>query len=301
MLYLTETQVRQLLPMRAAVGMVREAFEGLHAGTAQNQSRRRLILPTGTVLHALAGCCGNYLGTKIYSTNGQHRIFDFFALLFEAETGRALAFLRADELGAIRTGAATGYAADLLAAPDASVMGMIGSGHQARTQLEAVRAVRNIKEVRVWSRTREPLEQFCREHNCTAAPSAEAAIRGAQIVVTATNAKDPVLETSWISPGTFVAAMGSNQGKRREIPAGLLDAAGLIAIDSIEQGRTEAGDIILADKWDKVVELKDVKPGWDPSRIAIFESLGLGIEDVVAAGYVYEQALAKGVGMQLPE
>lgn len=285
--------------MRAAVDLVRGAFESLHAGTGQNQSRRRLILPTGTVLHALAGASGKYLGTKIYSTNGKHGVFHFCALLFDAETGRGLAFLEADELGAIRTGAASGYAADLLSAPDASVLGMIGSGHQARTQLEAIRAVRPIREARVWSRRREPLERFCAENGCIAAESAEAAIRGAQIVVTITNAKDPVLETAWIQPGTFVAAAGSNQGKRRELPADLLEAAGVIAIDSIEQGKIEAGDIILADRWDKVVELKDVKRGHDPSRIAIFESLGLGIEDVVAAGYVYEQALSRNIGLGL--
>jgi ornithine cyclodeaminase/alanine dehydrogenase-like protein (mu-crystallin family) len=301
MLYLTEAQVRELLPMRAAIELVREAFAGLKAGTAQNQSRRRLILTTGTVLHALAGASGKYLGTKVYSTNGRHGVFHFCALLFDAETGRVLAFLRADELGAIRTGAATGYAADLLAAPDASVMAMIGSGHQARTQLEAVRAVRPIREVRVWSRRREPLEAFCREHGCVAAASAEAAVRGAHIVVTATNAKDPVIQTAWISPGTFIAAMGSNQGKRRELPADLLDVAGLVAIDSIEQGKIEAGDIILADRWDKVVELKDVQRGYDASRISIFESLGLGIEDVAAAGYVYERAVAGGIGLELPE
>ena len=301
MLYLTESQVRELLPMRAAVDLVRRAFEELQAGTGQNQSRRRLTLPTGTVLHALAGASGNYLGTKVYSTNGQHGVFAFCALLFEAATGRALAFLRADELGAIRTGAASGYAADLLAAPDASVVGMIGSGHQARTQLEAVRAVRDIREARVWSRRKEPLEQFCKDHGCVAAESAEAAVRGAHIVITVTNAKDPVLESSWIRPGALVAAAGSNQGKRRELPADLLEAAGLIAIDSVEQGKIEAGDIILANCWDKVVELKDVKRGHDPSRIAVFESLGLGIEDVAVAGHVYEQAIRRNIGLQLPE
>src|SRR5207302_9424992 len=127
-----------------------------------------------------------------------------------------------------------GYAADLLAAPDASIVGMIGSGHQATMQLAAMRAVRDLKEVRVWSRRRDALGSFCMEHKCTPAKSAEEAVRGAHIVVTATTTKDPVIETAWLSPGTFVAAMGSNQGKRRELPADLLDAAWIIAIDSIE-------------------------------------------------------------------
>jgi len=212
-------------------------------------------------------------------------------------------------LGQIRTGAATGYAADLLASPNASVAGIIGSGRQARTQLEAVRAVRSIQTARVWSRRRDALEQFCQEMDATPAETAEAAIRGADVVITATNAKDPVLETAWIKPGAFVAAIGSNQGNRRELPADLLAAAGLVVVDSIEQARIEAGDLILAgdsgaggsgaDGFSRVVELKDVDAGWEPQRISVFESLGLGLEDVAAAAHVYEQAVARNIGRPL--
>jgi ornithine cyclodeaminase/alanine dehydrogenase-like protein (mu-crystallin family) len=299
MLYLTEAQVHELLPMRACIDLVRRAFQEWHDGKAQNQSRRRLALPTGTVLHSLAGACGQYLGTKVYFTNGKHGILEFFFLLSDAETGRALAIMRAEELGGIRTGAASGYAADLLAAPDASVLGVVGSGYQARTQVAAIRAIRPIREVRVWSRRSESREQFAREHGAIAVPAAEAAVRGAHIVITATNAKDPVLEAEWIKPGTFVAAMGSNQAGRRELPAELVRAAGLIAIDSLEQAKIEAGDLILADCWSNVVELKDVTPGYDPARITIFKSLGLGLEDVAAGAYVYEQALQRNIGLAL--
>jgi len=301
MLYLTEADVQQLLPMKACIKVVRAAFEELNAAKAQNQIRRRLVLPTGTVLHALAGSCGGRMGTKIYSTNGKHGNFEFFFLLFDAETGKTLAVMQASELGCIRTGAATGYAADLLAAPDANTLGIIGSGYQARRQVEAVRAVRPIRQVRAWSRHREPLEKFCQEMNAVAAESAEAAVRGAEIVVTATNSKDPVLAASWILPGTFISAMGSNQGNRRELPGELLSAAGLVVVDSLEQAKIEAGDLVLAHCWDNVVELKDVEPVHDPRRITIFESLGLGLEDVAAGSYVYDQAVKKGVGTQLPE
>ncbi len=299
MLYLTEADVAQLLPMSACVDMMRRAFEDLRAGTAQNQARRRLILPTGSVLHQLAGAYGKYFGTKIYSTNPRHGLLEMVVLLFDADTGRALAMFEAETLGQLRTGAATGYAADLLAAPDASVVGMIGSGRQARTQLEAVRAVRDIRETRVWSRNREKLEKFCAEMGATAAESAEAAVRDAPIVITATNAKDPVVATGWIAAGTFVAAIGSNQGNRRELPPDLFAKAGLVAVDALDQAKVEAGDLILADNWTNVVELKDVQRGYNPDRISIFESLGLGLEDVAAAGYVYEQALARKVGRSL--
>jgi alanine dehydrogenase len=287
--------------MRACIDAVRSAFEQLHVGKAQNQSRRRLILPTGTVLHAMAGSCAGRLGTKVYSTNARQGNFEFFFLLFDAETGKTLAIMQASELGCIRTGAATGYAADLLSAPSASVMGIIGSGYQARRQVEAVRAVRNIREVRAWSRRREPLEQFCREVGAVPAGSAEAAVRDAEIVVTATSAKDPVLAAEWILPGVFISAMGSNQGNRRELPPELLSAAGLVVVDSLEQAKIEAGDLLLAHAWENVIELKDAKPGWDPQRITIFESLGLGLEDVAAGSYVYDQAVKLGVGTQLPE
>lgn len=301
MLFLAESDVHQLLPMRTCIDLLRRAFAEHREGKAHNQIRRRLMLPTGTVLHALAGATSKYLGTKVYSTNGKHGTFEFFVILYLAETGEALAIMRAEELGAIRTGAASGYAAELLAAPDASVVGMIGTGFQARTQLEAIRAVRPIKEARVWSRNRERVEKFAKDNNATPAESAEAAIRDAKIVVTATNAKDPVLDASWIAPGTFIAAMGSNQGNRRELPEALVKKAGLIAIDSIEQGKIEAGDQLLADTWQNVIELKDVQPGYDPSRITIFESLGIGLEDTAAAGYVYEEAVKRGVGIHLPE
>ena len=301
MVYLTESDVQQLLPMKACINVVRAAFEELRAGTAQNQTRRRLALPTGTVLHALAGSCSGRIGTKIYSTNGQHGNFEFFFLLFDAETGKTLAIMQASELGCIRTGAATGYAADLLASPDANTIGIIGSGYQARRQVEAIRAVRPIRQVRAWSRRREPLEEFCKEMNAVPAESAEAAVRDAEIVVTATNSKDPVLAASWIQPGTFISAMGSNQGNRRELPGELLSTAGLVAVDSLEQAKIEAGDLVLAHCWDNVVELKDVEPVYDRRRITIFESLGLGLEDVAAGSYVYDQAVKKGVGVQLPE
>jgi ornithine cyclodeaminase/alanine dehydrogenase-like protein (mu-crystallin family) len=221
-------------------------------------------------------------------------------LLYDAESGKPLAYMEANNLGMIRTGAASGYATDLLAAPDASVVGLIGSGWQARGQVDAMRAIRPIKEIRVWSRNRENAERFAREFDCRVVDSAEAAVRDAPIVVTATSSKDPVLEARWIQPGTLVNAMGSNVANRREIPADLVRAAGRVVVDDLEQAKIEAGDLILADSWTNVVELKDVQRGHDPARVTIFESLGIAVEDAAAAGYVYEQAVAKKIGRPFP-
>lgn len=137
--------------------------------------------------------------------------------------------------------------------------------------------------------------------NAIPADSPEAAVRGADIVIAATSAADPVVQTGWIQPGAFVAAIGSNQGNRRELPADLLAAAGLVAVDSLEQAKIESGDLILANALNgsNIAELKDVAKAWNESQVAVFVSLGLGLEDVAAAAYVYEQAVARKVGRPL--
>jgi ornithine cyclodeaminase/alanine dehydrogenase-like protein (mu-crystallin family) len=298
MLYLTENEVRELLPMAECIRVMREVFNGLRDGCAQNQPRRRLILKTGSVLHSLAGASGRYFGTKFYSTNPRHGAHFLFAL-YDADTAEPLALMEANYLGQIRTGAASGYATDVLANPEAAVVGIVGSGFQARSQLEAIRAVRPIRQARVWSRNPDKARQFADDMNAFAADSAEAAVRGADIVVTATNAKEPVLEAAWIRPGTHINAMGSNVANRRELPGDLVSSAALVAVDSLEQARIEAGDLILADSWDNVVELKDVRPRYEPGRITIFKSIGLGVEDVAAAGFVYQQARTRNIGRPL--
>ena len=292
MFYFTEQDVRDLLPMKEAVRMMRRTFEALEAGKAQNQPRRRLILPvTGSVLHSMAGAFGNYFGTKFYSTNPKFGAHFLFAL-YDARTATPLALIEANHLGQIRTGAASGYATDLMANPDAEVLGIIGSGFQARTQIEAIRAFRPIKSVRVWSRNTDNRRRLAVECSATATDTAEEAVRGAHIVVTATNSQDPVLDDAWIATGTHINAIGSNIANRRELPAELMRRADVVAVDSLEQARIEAGDLILADSWANVVELHTVQKKYDPKRITIFKSVGLGVEDVAAGAFVYERALA---------
>ena len=122
--------------------------------------------------------------------------------------------------------------------------------------------------------------------------TAEEAVRGAQIVVTATNSQEPVLEDGWIAPGTTINAMGANAANRRELPGDLVRRAALVAVDSLDQAKIEAGDLILPDSWANVMELQNVKRHFDPSQITIFKSLGIGVEDVAAGAFVYERALA---------
>jgi len=309
MLYLTEQDVRGLLPIKICIDLMQTAFERLASGEALNQPRRRLILPTGSVLHYMAGSDGQYYGAKVYATNPRHGAH-FLFLLYRAADAQPLAILEANHLGQIRTGAASGLATRFMAREDAATLAIIGSGFQARTQLEAMLAVRQISDVRVWSRNPAKRDAFAAETNTRAAETAEEAVRGAQIVVTATYAKDPVLSADWIAPGTHINAMGSNQANRREIPSELVHRADSIAVDSIEQARMESGDLLMAlddDGWSspRIVELKDVVTGrvqarTAPEQITLFKSNGLAVEDVIAAAFVYEQARAAGIGSPVP-
>ena len=296
MLFLTEDEVRELLPMTEAIRRTRLAFEALARGDAQSQPRRRLQLKTGSMLHQVPGAYGNYFGMKFYSTNPKAGVADFLFALYDAATARPLALMQANWLGQIRTGAASGYATDLMANPEADTLGIIGAGFQAKSQVDAIRTVRPIKTVRVYSRKSEKREKFAAEMNATVAASAEEAILGAHIVVTATWAKDPVIEDAWIGPGTHVNAMGSNATNRRELPEALVRRADLIAVDALDAAKNEAGDLIIPDQWSNVVELHTVKRGWSPEKVTIFKSVGLGMEDVAVGSYVYEQAVARKVG-----
>lgn len=278
--------------MDDAILRMRNVFEALRRGEAVSQSRRRLILPSGAVLHQMAGAWGSYFGTKIYSTNPKHGA-RFHFMLYDSETGRPLALFDANHLGQIRTGAASGYAADLLARADVRSLAIIGSGFQARTQLDAIARVRRFESIRVWSRNVEKRERFAASHpGVVAAATAEEAVRSADVIVTATSSKEPVIESAWVQPGALIIAMGSNQPNRRELPADLVKREGYLVVDSLEQARIEAGDFLMAfnePDWTRVVELKDaVRPA--PGTTTIFKSLGLGVEDVAAAAHVYESA-----------
>lgn len=293
MIQIDESTVRRLLPMRKAIELLESAFDAWAEGRAQNQPRRRVTMASGSMLHGMAGANERYFGAKIYSTNPRHGAW-FHFLLYEAATARPLALFEANWLGQIRTGAASGVATKRLARPEASSIGIIGSGFQARSQLDAVRAVCPIQTVMVYSRDRDKRESFAREMKATPVESAEEAVGGADIVITATNAKEPVFEASAVRAGTHINAVGSNQANRRELPAGIFERASAIVADSVDQCRIEAGDLLLGlDEagWRRVEELRDGRRRRSPEEITIFKSVGLGLEDLAVAGWVYEQVL----------
>ena len=311
-LYISEQEVLECLPMAKAIELVEDVFCRLDDGTAINHPRRRVILPTGSVLHYMAAGTAEYFGLKAYSVNaktGAH----FEVLLYRSADGMPLATLEANHLGQIRTGAATGVATKYLARADAGVAAILGSGFQARTQLEAVAAVRRLREVRVWSRKKEKREEFARRCaadfglNVRATETAQECVEGADIVTTATASKEPVLEAAWIAPGAHVNAAGSNWAQRRELPTELvLDRGAVVAVDSVEVGNIESGDLLIPMR-ERVldtlpaVDLSGIVAGRIAGRtsadqITIFKSNGLAAEDIAVGGFIYEEALRRGFG-----
>lgn len=290
MIHIHEAAVRAQLPMAKAIDLLEDVFDAWKDGRAFNQPRRRMLMPSGAVLHSLAGYNETYFGTKVYSTHPKHGAW-FHFLLYDAATARPLALFEANWLGQIRTGAASGLATRRLAREGPATVAVLGSGFQARGQLEAVRAVREVTRVLVWSRRRENAEKFAAEMGAEVAETADAAVQAASIVVTATSAKDPLFAAASVRPGTHICAVGSNAPGRRELPGELFARASAIVADSIEQARIEAGDLILGlDEagWARVEELRDGRVRRDADEITVFKSVGLGLEDVAVAAWVYE-------------
>jgi ornithine cyclodeaminase/alanine dehydrogenase-like protein (mu-crystallin family) len=312
-LYLTEDDVARLLPMEACVEAVESAFRQWGEGRADNRPRARAVVP-GAMLHALAAGSEVWgrLAAKVYATSrGGAR---FVVLLFDAANSSLLAVIEGDRLGQTRTGAASGVASRWLARKDARSLAIIGTGWQARSQAKAVATVRALASVRAFGRDPDRLREFCRDTEAaccvTTVPcaSVEEAVRGADIVVTATSSANPVLEGAWLRPGMHVNAVGSNRADRRELDDAVVGRAGLIVVDSIEQARLEAGDLLAVGggaPLDRAAELKDIVTGRRPGRrddsaITLFKSLGVGLEDLAAASLVYDRAMAQGIGRPLP-
>ncbi len=315
-LLLKEADVRALLTMPMALEAVEESLRQQGNGELSLHPRRRLKLPDNALLHYMAAGdpVHGFISMKIYiSVRGVVR---FMVPLFRSATGEMAALMEADALGQIRTGAATGVATKYLANADARIAGIIGTGYQARTQLEAVAAVRPLERVRAFGRDPERRAQFCREMSARIGievepvESGEKAVRGADIVVTATSAMKIVLEGPWLSPGVHVNAIGANWAQKRELDDVAVTRADAIVVDSIEQAKMEAGDLILSfandvARWDAVRELGAIVAGKIPGRtgpnqITLFKSNGIATWDLAVAVRVFKLAVARGVGQSIP-
>ena len=315
-LLLTEADVRSLLTMPIALEIVEESLRQQGNGELILHPRRRIKMPDNALLHYMAAGdpAHGYMALKLYTV--ARGIARFVVPLFRSTTGEMAALIEADSLGQIRTGAASGVATKYLANSGTQNVGIVGTGYQARTQLEAVAAVRRLERVRAFGRDPERRAKFCFEMSerigvaVQAASSCEEAVKGADIVITATSATKVVLEGAWVTPGMHINAMGANWPQKRELDSAAVARAHKIVVDSIEQAKMEAGDLIQAfgedqSRWAAVQELSRIVTGKEPGRssaeeITLFKSNGIATWDLAAAVRVYEMAAARGMGKPIP-
>jgi ornithine cyclodeaminase/alanine dehydrogenase-like protein (mu-crystallin family) len=295
-MYITESQVAELLSVKDCIEVLRNLFMQHFV----NIPRYRLK-SQNSLLHVMSASVPalGVMGLKAYGTSKSGA--SFAVLLFDEKTGSLIAVLEADNLGQIRTGAASGLATDLLANKDVRVGAIIGTGYQAETQLLAIDAVRRFSEIRVYSRSQENRKSFIarmqgkvrRSVKLVDSPSAETAAREADVICVITSSREPVLFGSWLKAGCHINAAGVNWSNKREIDQQCVRNASLIVADSREQSRIEAGDLtyVLSElEWENVAELTDLVKGRvgrrSPQDITLFKSNGIAAEDVAAAHFV---------------
>jgi len=306
-IFLSNDDVRRLLPMDECINVMEDLFLQESRGLVENIARQRVRFP-----HSAA----TYLGGAVLGSQAFGMRHSSVTILYNTETGKLEAIVEPGTLAWLRTGAASGVATKYMARQNASVVGIIGTGRQAVTQLEAVALVRPLQLVKVYSRKAENREQFASamrkrlELEVVAVESADECVRGSQVVITITNSSEPVFEGSALDPGTHINAAGANSRTRREIDDTAIRRSELIAVDNLEQAKLECGDLIQAAerglfRWDQAVALHEVVSGKVPGRpsddaITLFESQGIGIEDVAGCAYVLQKAKAQGIGVELP-
>lgn len=322
-LVISQREVSALLPMRECVDVMAEALRATSRGEAVLPLRSMVWLPDRS---GLLGLMPAYLGSprtlglKVVSVMpGNHgTAYDSHqgvVLLFDVENGSLLTVIDATSITAIRTAAVSGAATRLLAREDARDLAILGSGVQARTHLEAMRAVRPLRRVRVWSRAPERARAFAasesRRSDCPveAVSDARAAVSGADLICTTTASREPVLQGDWIAPGAHINAVGACFATARELDTRAVVRSRLY-VDLRESARHEAGDFLIpkaegAIGDDHIVgELGEVLLGTvagrrAPEEITLFKSLGIAVEDLAAAHTIYRTALERGAGTAL--
>lgn len=315
-LFLNEADVQQLITMPLALEQVERALKDRALGRAVDLPRAR-IQTTAGIQHVLQACAPElgYIGFKYYFSPPGKRGATYVHLI-NMQTGKLEAIVEGVLLGMTRTGAASGVASKYLANPGASVLGQLGAGYQGMGQLEAVVKALNIREACVYARTRDKLEAWCKKMSgqlgipvMPAASGAEA-VKGAHVVNIMTKSTTPVIDGDWLQPGQHVNAAGSNALSRSEIDARTIARCQLITVDSRGTARNECGDLIAAVEtgrlsWDTLPEIGEVLVGKAAGRatkddITLYESHGMGIQDIYTAAKLVELARSRNIGTVLP-
>jgi alanine dehydrogenase len=292
---LDEKAVRGLLQMRELIPVMASALADLSGGKVVQPMRVMVPVAEHQGFLGVMPAYGDALGAKLvtfYPNNKGIHTHHAMILLFRPETGEPLVIMDGRLITEMRTAAVSAVATQRLARPDASVLAILGAGVQARSHLEALRLVREFREVRVWSPV--SARAFAERHGIHASASAEEAVRGADVVVVATTSMAPVLHGEWLSPGAHVNAVGAPRPTWRELDDDAL-AKSRIYVESREAATRESGDVIAAGG--AFAEIGEVVSGTRPGRkseseITIFKSVGVAVEDVAAADLVYRKAQA---------
>jgi ornithine cyclodeaminase len=303
-LILSHDEVEELLTMEECIAVMEDALAALARGEVHNPLRQAIRAPGAPGLLGLmpgwrAGATP-YYGLKevcVFPENPKRGLDTHVGtvILHSGETGEPLAILNASAITAIRTAAVSAVATKLLAREDASVLAVLGGGVQAKSHLRAIPLVRNIKEVRLYSRSSGTVA------------SAEEAVRGADIIVTATSSREAILQKEWIKPGAHINAVGSSIAAARELDGATIAATSLF-VDRRESTVNESGDYLFALQEGAIIgpehirgELGEILIGsargrTSPDEITLFKSLGLAVEDLASAAYLYEKAKENGRG-----
>ena len=314
-IFLKEEEIEGMITMPEAVSAVEESFFLQGLGQATNVSRHRLRAPGKQGLQVMSAIAGplDVMGLKIYGSGSGGRNLVY---LYSTTTGALLAIMDARIISLMRTGAASGVATKFLAQQDASTVGIIGTGHQAEAQLEAVCAVRRITSVRAYSRTPENRAAFADMMSqrlgveVRAVDRPEDAVTGCDVVITITNTQTPVLKGEWLSEGTHINAAGGNALSRQELDVEAVRRSALIYTDSREQAKLESADLQQAVErgaivWDQVEDLGKLVCGRAPGRssehqITLFESHGIALWDIAVGVAIYNRAMEMRMGTELP-
>ena len=291
---LDEGAVRDLLRMEDLIPVMASALADLSSGKVVQPMRVMVPIADHGGFLGLMPAYGGALGAKLvtfYPDNQGVPTHHAVIVLFRPETGEPLVTMDGRLITEMRTAAVSAVATKCLARPEASVLGILGAGVQARSHLEALRLVRTFREIRVWSPRNA--RAFAKQFGIRAAASAAEAVRGADVIVVATTSQTPVLLGEWLSPGTHINAVGAPRPTWRELDDAVLRAA-CIYVESREAATRESGDVIAAGRVD--AEIGEVVTGVKRGResggeITLFKSVGVAIEDVVTADLVYRKAL----------
>lgn len=291
--YLDEDDVRAVLRWDTLIPAMESALAAFSSGRVLQPVRNILTIEEGKrYLGVMPAVAQEAMGLKLvtfYPVNAGTAIPTHMAmvLLFRPETGEPLAVMDGRLITEMRTAAVSAAVTNRLAAPESRVLALLGSGVQAHAHLAALSQVRTFEEVRVWSRTPEHAERFAAEHGARAM-DAESAVRGADVVVTATAAQEPILHGAWLKRGAHVNAVGSSRPTWRELDSEAM--ANLLVVDSREAALREAGDVILANAsiYAEAGEIFAGTTSVSPAETTIFKSVGLAVEDLAAAKLVLD-------------